>query len=217
MNHPKWKINVTNVVFDFGSYVLIFFKHISPKSAPQNFQNKLWAFTWAGCQTVLRATLEPKPDLLKMAANVAFLYHFCLFKKNVGMPWHTESMLRYIGIWKHKTRRTIKDVWIRNRQVNRRQRETLFVHLDKRLHFYDIRELWRNFVTYIVINSLYIMCNQVNFCYEWTGCEKGFREPCLFACLLPNKTSSDARRESKFVGDMHSHMSQLGRAAKGAK
>jgi len=46
-----------------------------------------------------------------------------------------------------------------------------FVHLlphDKRLHFYVlyIRELWHNFVTYIVINSLYIVCNQVNFCYE---------------------------------------------------
>jgi len=37
------------------------------------------------------------------------------------------------------------------------------------------------------------VCNQVNFCYEWTGGEKGFRKPCLFACLLPNKTSSDAR------------------------
>ncbi len=96
-----------------------------------------------------------------------------------------------------QARRTIRDVWIRNRQVNRRQREALFVHLfphDKRLHFYVlyIRELWRNFVTYIVINSLYIVCNQVNFCYEWTGCEKGFRKPCLFACLLPNKMSSDA-------------------------
>jgi len=117
-------------------------------------------------------------------------------------------------VWWH-TRRTIRDVWIRNRQVNRRQRETLFVHLfphDKRLHFYVlyIRELWRNFVTYIVINSLYIMCNQVNFCYEWTGCEKGFREPCLFACLLPNKTSSDARRACYLtVNDVNARLSSV--------
>ena len=96
---------------------------------------------------------------------------------------------------------TIRDVWIRNRQVNRQKRETLFVHLfphDKRVHFYVlyIRELWHNFVTYIVINSLYIVCNQVNFCYKWTGCKKGFHEPRLFACLLSNKISLDAHHDN---------------------
>ena len=71
----------------------------------------------------------------------------------------------------------------------------LYPH-DKRLHsnVLYIRELWRNFVTYIVINSLYITCNQVNFCYTSEQAVNGFREPCLFACLLPNKTSLDARR-----------------------
>jgi len=56
-------------------------------------------------------------------------------------------------------------------QASKQVATRLFVHLfphDKRLHFYMlyIRELWCNSVTYIAINSLYIMCNQVNFCYE---------------------------------------------------
>jgi len=68
--------------------------------------------------------------LLKMAANVAFLCHFCQKKNHVGMPWHAESMLRKPQV-------------------------------------------------------------------HWHGVEAGNR--------------------SKFAGDMHSHMSQLGRAAKDAK
>ena len=134
--------------------------------------------------------LMRRPSFANSNSNISW-------KKN--QFWKRRFMISAVQAMWQLTQRTIRDVWIRNRQVNRRQRETLFVHVfphDKRLQFYVlyIRELWRNFVTYIVINSLYIMCNQVNFCYEWTGCEKGFREPCLFACLLPNKTSSDARR-----------------------
>ena len=114
MNHPKWKINVTHVVFYFGSYFLISFTNIYPKSAPQIFQNKLWAFTWAGCQTVMMATLGPKPaneSLVKNGSKCGLFWPFLPF---FVICWHAlacweyvkkaTSTLTWCGSWKHRSR-----------------------------------------------------------------------------------------------------------------
>ena len=134
MNHPKWKINVTHVVFYFGLYFLISFTDIYPKSTPQNFQNKLWAFTWAGCQTALTATLEPKLANETLAKNGSKCGLFWPFLPFFIIFWHALACWGYVK----KATSTLA-------QCRRRE------------------------------------------------------------------------HRSKFVGDMHSHMSQLGRAAKGAK
>ena len=109
-------------------------KHVSPKSAPQNFQNKLWAFTWAGCQTVLRATLEPKPANESLAKNGS--------KCGISLPFL----------------------------------------------------------------PIFVICWHALACWEYVK-----KVTSTLACC------GSCKHRSKFVGDMHSHMSKLGRAAKSAK
>ena len=112
----------------------LIYRYIPKEYPPQNFQNKLWAFTWAGCQTALTATLEPKPADESLAKNGGKCGLFWPFLPFLIIFWHT------LACWGYVKKATSTLAQCRSRE-----------------------------------------------------------------------------HRSKFVGDMHSHMSQLGKAAKGAK